>query len=465
MSTSTPHLDLPGYDDSPAEHRWSPVDLARVVAGSARRRPWTFILVFLLGMGGASAYFVLRTPVYFVEARILAQRQQAIPSMMRTTGADEAPTRTATELIHQRENLLALIREANLPLPTNADVGNSAASRALGNPDEDPMSSLVTRLDRALKVTTGDGVITISIEWPDPQQAYHLVEAAQQNFLESRQVLDITAFDEAISLMQGRLAVLRQQMEKEEARDAAASSSVDPAPSRVDDDSRAVSPRNGQATEEMARLKSMLDSKERSVRDMEDARRRRLVDLQSQLEERRGVYSEAHPTIIALRREIEGSSRESSQLVALRAEESKLREEYRARLAAEPRPRMGSTSRPAPQRPYREGPGLEGDRLREARAQYQNMLNRVNEANLALDTARAAFRHRYTVIRPAEVPRAPHSPRPAKVFGLGAALSLLLAFVAAAMPDLRSGLIRERWQVERGLGLPVLAEVSPPEQR
>jgi uncharacterized protein involved in exopolysaccharide biosynthesis len=433
------------------------MDWARLVLGATRRRPWVFVLVFLLGLGAATAYFVLRAPVYQVETRILAQRQQALPSMIRTAGADEAPTRTASEFVHQRENLLALIRETDLAQPAKTQ---GRVSQVFGQDEEDPLNSLVTRLDRAIKVTTGDGVITISIEWRDPQQAYHLVEAALQNFLEARQVQDITAFDEAISLMQGRVAVLRQQLDKEEAREAVSQPlEFQPSPSTAAPRA-ATTQSSPQATEEMARLKSMLDAKERAVRDMEEGRRRRLLELQSQLEERRGVYSDAHPSVIALRREVEAFGRESAQLVALREEEAKLREEYKNRLAAEPRPRTGVAYRPSVSNGTRSGPWPESERVREARAQYQNMLQRVNEAQLALDTARAAFRHRYTVIRPAEFPKSPISPKPFNVFGVGGVLCLLLALLAAALPDLRGGRIVERWQVERGLGIPILAEFS-----
>jgi uncharacterized protein involved in exopolysaccharide biosynthesis len=461
MSMATPPDDLPGNDDagSPAAHRSSPSDWYGFVLSAVRRRPWTFTFVLLLGLGAATGYYVLKKPVYYVETRILAQRQQALPSMIRTAGGDEAPTRTASEFVHQRENLLALVREANLaPVSRNPAAGPTGGviSRLLGNEEEDPFNSLVVSLDRALKVTTGDGVITISIEWSDPQQAYHLVESALQNFLEARQVQDITAFDEAISLMQGRVAVLRQQLDREEAREASPSLQSEPVPSPEGVPARTGSTRSQQpATEELARLKSMVAAKERAVRDMEDARRRRLLELQAQLEERRGIYSDAHPTVIALRREIESLGTESKQLLSLRDEESTLRAEYAARLAAEPRP--ARTYRALPSQATRSGSGMESERLREARAQYQNMINRVNEAQLALDTARAAFKHRYTVIRPAEVPRSPYSPKPLRVFGLGGVLAILLAALAVALPDLTSGRILERWQLERALDLPVLA--------
>ncbi len=464
MSTALPPNDLPGYEDTgaPSAHHSSPLDWAGLVLGAARRRLGVFFAVSLLGLGAATAYFFLRPPTYYVETRLLAQRQQALPSMIRTAGADEAPTRTASEFVHQRENLLAIIRETNLTPQAKAETGGK--SRLLGGDDEDPLNSLVVRLDRALKVTTGDGVVTISVQWNDPQQAYHIIEAALQNFLEARQVQDITAFDEAIALMQGRVAVLRQQLEKVEAAEGSSlpadygspSSTVVP---------RTFSTQSQQSAEELARLKSLLDAKERAVRDLEEARRRRQVELLAQLEERRGIYSDAHPTVIALRRELAAFGPESAQLVALRDEEAKLREEYRARLAAEPRPRTGESNRPAASSVSRAGPGQESERLREARAQFQNMLGRVNEAQLALDTARAAFKHRYTVIRPAEVPRSPFAPNPLKVFGVGGALSLLLGLFFAVLPDLRAGRVVERWQVERRLDLPVLAEFRAPPDR
>jgi len=66
------------------------------------------------------------------------------------------------------------------------------------------------------------------------------------------------------------------------------------------------------------------------------------------------------------------------------------------------------------------------------------------------------------VIWPAEVPKDPVSPNPVKVFGLGFLASLFLAVVAAAYPDLRRGRIVERWQIERTLRLPILAELDRP---
>jgi uncharacterized protein involved in exopolysaccharide biosynthesis len=223
-----------------------------------------------------------------------------------------------------------------------------------------------------------------------------------------------------------------------------------------------------QQSEELIGLKSMLEAKERQIRDLEEMRLRRLADLQAQLDQTRTVYSEAHPSVIALRRDIETLSRESPQIVALREDASGLRRQYAARLSQEgarEAPPSAVSAAPAVPRSIRFGRvefPEEDERVRQARDQYQSMVNRLNQAQLDLDTARAAFKLRYNVIWPAEVPKDPVSPNPEKVFGLGILGALFLAVFAAAYPDLRRGRIVERWQIERTLRLPILAELERP---
>jgi hypothetical protein len=284
------------------------------------------------------------------------------------------------------------------------------------------------------------------------------VEAALQNFLEARQVHEITAIDDAIRLLQERLATARANLDKvtaeaqqtsyREAADAAQGTSTPQLPPS--------------ASPELQMLAAALEAKERAVRDMEDLRRRRLVDLQAQLDEKRGVYSESHPTITALRREVESMGRESPQVTALQEDARIAREAYTARLAVENRGRVGhgrqGTARTV--RATGAGSGTEDQRVRDARLQYEQMAARVNAAQSDLDAARAAFKYRYTVTWPARVPRDPVSPNPIRIFGLGTLASLVLALALVVRPHLVAGRIRERWQVERTLGLPVLGELT-----
>ncbi len=459
---------LDGDDAPEPKPGATPTEQALFVLGAVRRHKALAAAVFLFGIAATAAYYLTRTPMYEVETKIFAQRQQALPSIVRPT-VDDVPTRTAWDLVHQRDNLINVLKQTKVLDELRASASPSSrkggvrswlgswgkkAAPAAGADDE-LVNALVLRLDKALAVTTGEGTITIAINWPDPQQAYRLVEAALQNFLEARHVQEITAIDGVISLLQGRVAALRGELDKviEETRRGTAQDAGSLA--------RSATPRTTQPAEDLVRLKSLLDAKERAIRDVEEFRRRRLSDLQAQLDEKRGIYSDAYPGVISLRQDIAALARESPQIAGLREEERKLRSDYAARLAQEGRqPDSTATPQGAPRAARRgDGQAEQDERVREARSRYDQMVERMNAAQLDLDAARAAFKYRYNVVWPAQVPKQPVSPNPNKILGLGALASLLLALFAATASDLVAGRVVERWQVERTLDLPVIADV------
>lgn len=436
----------------------------------ARIHPWRFLVVLAIGLGFTALFYATRTPLYRAETKILTQRQQAMPSISRAAMSDEAPTRTANELVRQRENLLAMLRQTDI-LPLSEQPAPQTGWRRLLNigetPDseEDAVDALVLRLDRAIRVTTGDGTITISVDWPDPQQACTLVQSAYQNFLEARQVQEISAIDEGIAMMQGRAAELQSTLDRVimEVQGTLPRISESPAPSA----SPLASPLPLKPSESLVRLRAALDAKSRAIRDLEDLRSRRLAELQGQLIERRSVLSEAHPTVVALKGEINGLSRESAQVATLLEEEARLREEYASQLAIE-EPRGSSSGRArSSERMSSRTSALaassavnENERVRDARFRLTQVLERLHSAQLELDSTRAAFRHRYRILWPAQVPRKPVSPSPLRVFGIGSLLSVLVAFATVTLPFARSGRIMERWQLEKTLGVPVLADLG-----
>ena len=107
-------------------------------------------------------------------------------------------------------------------------------------------------------------------------------------------------------------------------------------------------------------------------------------------------------------------------------------------------------------------PSLENAKgeLHYAVAKYNNILDRIDSAHLELDAARAAFKYRYSVVRPAEVPRKPKSPNPVVVMAAGTVAGLLFALLAVVVRDLRAARMVERWQLERYLQLPILADLE-----
>ncbi|HET9554968.1 MAG TPA: lipopolysaccharide biosynthesis protein [Anaeromyxobacteraceae bacterium] len=454
-------LDLPDdHDDERQGGRPTPREWAGYVAGAVRRRWRVAAAIFAAGVALVTVWLQVRTPIYRVETTIMAQRQQALPSIGRATAPEDAPTRTAWELVHRRENLLALVKQGHLlddPHDPRIHGGwryqlVQRVRRLLGAAPptaDDELSALVVRLDKEVNVTTSEGTVTISFDWFEPQQAYLLVEAAVQNFLEARHLQEVTAMDEAISLLRGRVSALRAQLDRtiEESRGELAPIEG-PAPRPV---AGVAAP-----SDELVQARSMLEAKERAIADVEEFRRRRQSDLQAQLDAQRAVYSEAHPTIIALRHDLEALSRESPQVAPLREEVRRLRAEYAQRLAQEAGRQEARSQAPAPPRRAASG---DTERVRQARFEYQQMVERMNAAQLDLDAARAAFKYRYAVVWPAQVPKEPVSPKPVRDFSLGVLAALLGTLGLVTWLDLRSGLALHRWQVEEALALPVLGEL------
>ena len=436
MDVRGPQLDIPGDELVDGGAPAQPLKLGKWLAfagGAVRRRKWLAASVFFLGVAACGVYLKFRPPTYRVETKILAQKQQSLPSSVRPI--DDPPTRSASDLIHQRENLIALVKQTNL----FSDTGPITASPARWYSrlpllrrfssvatTEERLNNLVKGLDQALVVVSGEDTVTIRIDWGDPEAAYRILEAALQNFLEARHVKEITVIDEVISLLQARASTLREELEKvlQEQRGPAEPATAASPPVR-----RAPS-------EETVRLKSMLEAKQRTIRDMEDFRQRRLSDLQAQLDEKRGIYSDAE----------------------MREEVAKLRAQYAARAGRElPETPTASALVPRTSRRGAEVVPEEAEPVRDARFRYQQMLERISAAQVELDSARAAFKHRYRVIWPAQVPKWPKGPSGLTLFTLGTLFSFLLAMLATMVADLKAARIVERWQVERMLDLAVLA--------
>jgi uncharacterized protein involved in exopolysaccharide biosynthesis len=97
--------------------------------------------------------------------------------------------------------------------------------------------------------------------------------------------------------------------------------------------------------------------------------------------------------------------------------------------------------------------------VRFALATYNSFLDRIEGARLELDSARAAFKYRYTIIVPAQKPRGPIKPKPPLVFGASLIAGLAMAMLSTTLLDLHSRKLLENWQIKRKLKLPLLGEV------
>jgi len=450
-----------------------------ILHATGRHKPLV-LLTFLGTMAVILTVLAVLPRTYHVEAQLLAQKNSLMPALGnpgRHVPSDaDAPTRAASEAVKRRDNLVSLMKQTDLlnywdrTRPPLLRVKDRLFDLLLGPRSEDErVTDMVGFLDSRFDVTTGESTVNIGIDWPDAQMAYQLVETAQQNFLEQRHSAEVSAIAEAITILEGHAANLREAIDdaREDLR-------------RADDPSarnrRANTvplPRRDPAKEalraEAAETKVMLEAKRRAINELETFRSRRLAELQSELTQQQAVYADAHPAVVKLKQSIAAFEEDSPQLSALKNDEKDLLAEQAkisASMRLDPQPPGGARASEADPRTPSSGAGGDGltadearTRLRFAMEKYDVLLQRIDSARIELDTARAAFKYRYSVTRPPTFPKRAVKPKVPVVVAMGFVLALGAGVLASVFRDLRSGRVLEKWQIERVLELRVLGEV------
>ncbi|HZN91658.1 MAG TPA: hypothetical protein VFB81_03110 [Myxococcales bacterium] len=441
-------------------------------------------VAWLSVMGVAGAALAMLPRQYHVESKILAQQNHVIASLgnpNRSVPRDaDAPTRAASETILRRDNLISLIKQTDL-------VDNWEATRAPANKlkdwavrmykgqptEEDRVDALVGLLEKKLQVQIGEGTVTIMIDWANDEMAFRLVEAAQQNFLEARHVSEISSISEAITILEGHASGVREVIDGALERINRFNDKKQQVPARVG----GTGGRRPQ-DREREQVNAMLAAKKRAIADLEEFRNRRLTELQSKLLELKASYSDAHPEVVHAQQSITALKQDSLQLSDLKKEEAALKTEL-ARMdasakdaslaaAAEEALRMPEEGGAAPRQNAadmeKEEQAVEFAKARMgvALSKYDELLERIDSAKIELATARAAFKYRYSVVRPAQRPKKADKPNVPIMLAMGAFAASALAVLAAVLADVRTGKVLESWQVSRLIGVPVIAEVNRP---
>jgi uncharacterized protein involved in exopolysaccharide biosynthesis len=470
---------------------------------SVRKRRLVAACIFVVCATLTIAATALWPRTYHSEMVLFAQHTDALA----TRGDNgQGAMWGAAETILRHDNVAAIIKQTDLirlyeqrrpPLGKLRDAISEKLHGGKKPRPEDLADMLIGMVQNQLKVEGSDSTLTLSIDWPDAQTTALLLEAAEENFLEARHVQEISLLMEYISILEGHAAKLRTEVEtmaaqlqdlKDKQRDeakkklkalgggedavAAAAPTIrhfTPAPST-----------KGEQDDDLARLKSLLENKQHEITELEDYRSHHLLELQNSLAELQTTYTDAHPKVIDTKANILSLSHESQQVTNLRADVKDLTAQIKMRTASAAAltgggtgfsaggGEAGASAGPLPQ----DIMGLmqdSADNLDPAvRAQFSYALDKytalrsqISSARIDLDTAQAAFNHRYKVVAPPEVPNKPTKPKVPLVAGAGFILSLLLSMLIPIIAELRTGKIVERWQVH-SLGLPILGELQFP---
>jgi uncharacterized protein involved in exopolysaccharide biosynthesis len=470
------------------------------VLHSARRRPKLAILTFVVVAALGLTVSATMPRVYNSQVKLLAQADLVVPALTNRAVPREAenPTRNVADQIMRRDNIVGLIKEANLveryystrPLPLRLKDKLLAGKMT----PEDKLRALVGTVEKKLTVTVQDNNVTIGVDWSDPQLAYDLVTLVQKNFLEARYDDEVAMVSDAITFLQERekarahdldVALDEYQQKRneyEQKRNESLANSPAQAPSPTGPSPRART-RAASAVPAVSSadpdLTTALEDARRQIRALEDERQRELDTLRSQLAQAQLTLTPQHPTVIALQRKIDTLSAPDPQIAQLKAGERALLAQMGPRtpvvVPSLTTPRAGTapdapSSDPAPTTASSPPTPMISDwgddalsqivrsKLEGAIRSYQDASGRLDVANTELEIVRNAFKYRYSVVTPAEVPREPKKST-TTIVGVGSVLGgLLLGLLLAAGADSWSGRVLEEWQVPRRLKLEILGE-------
>jgi uncharacterized protein involved in exopolysaccharide biosynthesis len=447
-------------------------DYSRYLLGSISRHRY-FIGALTVALFALTAALLRGLPkTYHAETQILALKSTLLTKTVDPNVPEdwaEDPTRAAREAILSRANLVALVRQTDLvnkyprsraPLLKIEDKIFDWLRPSKPIAEEDQIAAMVGTLESRLEVQVSPGKVTIALDWPDAAMAYELVDAACRNFIEQRRTTDLAPFSDAIDILEPRAAGLREEIvdgveRVDAAREAASLRRRAAAPKRVGL-SAAQQLQRQNAERQREELRTALESKKRAIADLVQSQRLQVENLETQIKDARKTYSDEHPAVLELQHGLEvlRAQGDTLELRQLKDEEQQLEAETR-RLPATVQQLASATVAEIEDAPIEQAK----DDLRFAVSKYLALLDRIDRAQMNLQSARANFKHRFSIVTPAELPRAPIKPKKPMVL-LGSIIGgLLLGVFLSALRDLRQGLIFERWQVLRELGIPVLGEI------
>ena len=463
-------------------------------AGRALRARWgrsAAVIVLGIGLTIAAVKYLPRT--YSCKTVMMVQGSGVLDGR---NGSNSLAG--AENIIASKDNLERMIRDTGLiktafqrrpPLSKLKDRIFTAVFGEMDNKTK--MASLVGTLESRLTVTTEKGDLSITVAWSDPVTTAELAEAARQSFLRVRHQAEISAFEDKMAILDGHATNLRvdigglvqqlkaardQQLAKGAEARKATTAAVAPNEAPATAVMRPVVRRSPGADTQIPVLRERLAALKTKLAAQDAERDRRVREEQAKYDDLKLRLTSSHPQVVLQKERIAIASQISSEIALMEAEIKNIQGEIQQREAVAQQNGdaiggggTGKRAGSAESLPVEVTDLLERDNLDPALSAqlsgavmtYGALRNDIFNTRVDLDTAQAAFNHRYQVVTPAEVPSKADKPKIPVVVGAGLFLTLLLALILPIVAELRVGVIRDRWQVEH-LQLPVLAELRLP---
>lgn len=475
-------------DDDPLVDVTALADYTRFALRSLRRH-WigaaaTAALTLAAITGAALAW----PKTYQIDGRLLVQDRSLMSTLVNPDRAfnrtGEGPTLAAQEIVESRDNLLALMASTDLlaqwgaTRPPLLRAKDWIFARLRGpQPEEHRVDAMVGLLEDRLEVGTNqEGTVGFVLKWPDPEIGRQLVEGAMKSFLEHRRVNESAVITDAIAILDRSAGTIESQIKATLEQVSVSQPLRRSAGRRVVRPSSVASGPSAEATVRLARLRSALEERQQEVARLEGARTQQLAEAQARLSAALTIYTEGHPTVVALKQTVARLAGEPADLVTARREARSLAAEYDAlstnvgalTASAEQERLMSQLEAATPAASMELIQPTSGDadpvglRLKNQLAELALVQARASAARAELASAQAGFKYQYSVVRPPQLPRAPISPNVLAILGAGVVASLLLAVGFSVGADLASGRALEAWQVERLVRAPIAVRMPTP---
>lgn len=457
--------------------------VAEAARSAKRRKGLSFVVVMICGaLTVLGAIFAPRN--YEVEARLLVQRTQVITGAQTQQLSPEEMRNVAKEYEEQvmaKDNIIAIVRQKNLVSrwddmrqPHRRLIDKINRKLGKGPPtDDEKYDALVTNIQHRLKVWVDATTVTIRLEWAEPEAARDMVDAAVKNFLEARFQSEVGVIPERIKILEAGVTQAHKDLEVSASELVRQQKLANPK-ERVN----IVIPNLPQGVRDVGReepadpvLKARLDTVRQQIAVLQEAKIRREAELNQELLQKRQTLAEGHPEVIALKQTLDASRADPPQLARLKAEERELLNDIAAKQRAaaearanEPKPAV----RAAVPTPVVEAPIAGTTKsVQDAQVQFDTVTRKYSELVTQLDAARsglqleeAAFKNRYKVVHPAEVPAGPKRPVGLIAIAIGVLSTIAAVLAVASLADRFSGIFFEPRDVRDRLGLPVFATFS-----
>lgn len=415
------------------------------ITGAVRRHSPLALATFLIIIGATGLAISVLPRIYHVEARLLALPPEGAPGAARQSSSElSGLIDGAAQVIVSHEKLRGTIRDYSLIEDWEANRGpllrmRERVEQALHLASAvDPIRGerrMLARLEKKLVVQVKGAEVVIAFDWPNPSTAAAVVASLQHKLVEARREAELTPLERKLTSLQASAAQTERRMDDLTAR-------VTTMIRRKRRGARAASVRALQAEGRFRRLPdpglatARLDliSRRKEIVDIEDARRKRLSDLNATLAEQRATLGPSNAALLDTEEKIRELQADGAQLQLLKSEEQERLAAY-IRAGGRETELSGDHAGVWPLELKEDDPAIVFEKARIARedAALGRLRAEIEEARQSVAAARATFASRYTVLSAPEIPEDPIFPNvPLLVFAsaLAGALAAVICAIA-----------------------------------